>query len=282
MNAPLWIALEGADNVRDVGGLPTFDGQHVQSGRLVRSDSLQELSTADVRRLVDELGVRAIADLRTGKEVDDEGPGPMTREPAVRREHHSLYPEAGLSTDLAAADAVALGVHLDDEASGQLVESSAPRDPASPIFVEDEERYRGATSVYLRYLDDRGDSIVAALRLIAYTDGATIVHCAAGKDRTGVVVAIALREVGVTPEAIAADYALTADRIAAVQQRLGRRPAYAEDIAMTDPERQRPRVATMEKVLAAIDELHGGVDSWLRGNGWTDADATALRRKLLG
>ncbi len=182
----------------------------------------------------------------------------MTREQSVRLEHHSLYPEAGISTDLAAADAAELGV-----------------------FVEDESRSRGAASVYLRYLDDRADSVVAALRLIAHSEGATIVHCAAGKDRTGVVVALALREVGVTPEAIAADYALTADRIAAVQQRLGRRPAYADDIAMTDPDRQRPRAATMEKVLAAVDELHGGVDSWLRANGWTDADSAALRRKLL-
>ncbi len=231
----------------------------MQPKRLLRSDSLQELRTTDVRHLVDELGVRAVADLRTGKEVEVEGPGPMTREPSVRIEHHSLYPEAGVSTDLAAADAVALGV-----------------------FVEDESRYTGATSVYLRYLGDRPDSVVAALRLIAHADGATIVHCAAGKDRTGVVVAFALREVGVTPEAIAADYALTADRIAAVQQRLGHRPAYADDIAMTDPEQQRPRAATMEKVLAAVDELHGGVGSWLRANSWTDADSVALCRKLLG
>jgi protein-tyrosine phosphatase len=259
VNAPLWIALEGADNVRDVGGLPTFDGQQVQAQRLLRSDSLQELSAADVRLLVDELGVRAVADLRTEVEVEVEGPGPMTREPSVRLEHHSLYPEAGISTDLAAADAAALSV-----------------------FVEDENRYHGAAGVYLRYLDDRPDSVVGALRLIAGSEGATVVHCAAGKDRTGVVVALALREVGVTPEAIAADYALTADRIAAVQQRLGRRPAYADDIAMTDPDRQRPRAATMEKVLAAVDELHGGVGSWLRVNGWTEADSAALRRKLLG
>ncbi len=146
---------------------------------------------------------------------------------------------------------------------------------------EEEERRRGTTDVYLRYLDDRSDSIIAALRLVAYTDGATIVHCAAGKDRTGIVVAVALREVGVTPEAIVADYARSADRIDAVQTRLSKRPAYAEELAGTDPARHKPRAAPMEKVLAAIDEMHGGAGTWLRGNGWTDLDAAALRHKLL-
>jgi protein tyrosine/serine phosphatase len=266
----LWIDLDGADNVRDVGGLPTLDGQQVEPGRLIRSDSLQELTDRDVRHLVDDLHVRAIADLRTGKELEQEGPDPMTREASVRVEHYSLYPELGETTDLAAADAVALGFQEHDR-------------PHESIFVPSDDRAEptGATSVYLRYLDDRSDSIIASLRLIAHSDGATIVHCAAGKDRTGVIVALALREVGVTPEAIAEDYARTAARFDAVQRRLGKRPAYADDVAMSDPERQKPRAATMEKVLAAIDERHGGVGTWLRAHGWTDTDAAALRAKLL-
>ena len=257
----------------------------MQPGRLLRSDSLQELTDADVRHLVDDLGVRAIADLRTGKEVHDDGPGPMTRKPSVRLEHHSLYPEAGVSTDLAAADAAALGRDVDDD-SGEPVllpwqERDASTGSAVGIADDTEERRRSAAGVYLRYLDDRADSILAALRLIAHTDGATIVHCAAGKDRTGVVVAIALREVGVLPEAVTADYARTAERVDAVVRRLGKRPAYAQDLAMTDPDRHRPRAATMEKLLAAIDEMHGSVGTWLRTNGWTDQDAAALRHKLL-
>src|SRR3954471_14949944 len=88
-----WIELVGADNARDLGGLPTEDGRVVRPGRLIRSDSLQDLTPADVRRLVDELKVRAVADLRTGVEVAGEGPGPMTRESDVRVEHLSLFPE---------------------------------------------------------------------------------------------------------------------------------------------------------------------------------------------
>jgi protein-tyrosine phosphatase len=281
VDAPLWIDLEGADNVRDVGGLPTLDGRQVQPGRLLRSDSLQELTDADVRHLVGDLRVRAVADLRTDKEVREDGPGQLARDLSVRREHFSLYPEAGVSTDLVAADAFALGLQADDK-PGTPVLLPWPAHDAATVRVDDEQERRwGATGVYLRYLDDRGDSIIAALRLIAYTDGATIVHCAAGKDRTGIVVALALREVGVTPEAIVADYARSTDRIDAVLTRLSKRPAYAEELAGTDPDRHKPPAATMEKVLAAIDEIHGGAGTWLRANGWTDRDAASLRHKLL-
>jgi protein tyrosine/serine phosphatase len=253
----------------------------VQPGRLLRSDSLQELTDADVRHLVGDLRVRAVADLRTDKEVREDGPGQLARESSVRREHFSLYPEAGVSTDLVAADAFALGLQADDKPGTTVLLPWQEHDAATVRVDDEQERRRGATGVYLRYLDDRGDSIIAALRLIAYTDGATIVHCAAGKDRTGIVVALALREVGVTPEAIVADYARSADRVDAVQTRLSKRPAYAEELAGSDPGRHKPRAATMEKVLAAIDEIHGGAGTWLRANGWTDRDAAALRHKLL-
>ena len=62
-----WIELDGLVNMRDLGGLPTRDGGRTASGRLIRSDNLQDLTDADVARLVDELGVSDIIDLRTGK-----------------------------------------------------------------------------------------------------------------------------------------------------------------------------------------------------------------------
>src|SRR6476619_7409777 len=98
---PHWIALDGAENVRDVGGLPTTAGRLVKQHKLIRADNRQDLSTVDVRRLVDEIGVRAVADLRAETEVDATGPGPLTREPLVRIEHLSLLPAAGKRTDVA-------------------------------------------------------------------------------------------------------------------------------------------------------------------------------------
>lgn len=263
-----WIDLDGADNVRDLGGLPTVDGRAVRPHRLIRSDSLQTLSPADVRYLVDELEVRTIADLRTGVEVELEGPGPMTREPSVDIRHLSLFPDVGDNTD---------AVALEDE-DAPVVLPWQTRDRSESR----EERRRGAPGIYLSYLDDRADSIVAALRLIAHSAGATIVHCAAGKDRTGVVVAMALAEVGVEPDAIVDDYAQSAERTSATIHRLAARRTYATDLLSdVDVDKHKPRALTMQRMLAAIDDVHGGVPAWLRANGWTETDAAALRAKLL-
>ncbi|HET6191031.1 MAG TPA: tyrosine-protein phosphatase, partial [Trebonia sp.] len=69
-----WIDLEGAVNVRDLGGLPTLDGGSTVPSRLLRSENLQELSPADIARLVKEIGVTTVVDLRTTGELEVEGP----------------------------------------------------------------------------------------------------------------------------------------------------------------------------------------------------------------
>jgi protein-tyrosine phosphatase len=264
-----WIELDGAENVRDLGGLPTVDGRVVQRHRLIRSDSLQALTEKDVRHLVDDIGVRAVADLRTGVEVASEGPGPITREPLVDVRHLSLFPEAGDTTDAVAAD--------DGDAPVVLPWQDRKRS------IDENDRRRGASGVYLSYLDDRADSVIDALRLIAGTDGATVVHCAAGKDRTGVVVALALAEVGVERDAIVEDYALSGERIEAIITRLSTRRTYASDLdaGNVNFDRHKPRAVTMARLLDAVDEFYGGVPAWLRTHGWTDADDAALRAKLL-
>lgn len=265
-----WIDLAGAENARDLGGLPTVDGRIVRPHRLLRSDSLQALTDADVRYLVDELEVRAVADLRTSVEVENEGPGPMTREPLVDVRHLSLFPEAGINTDAVAAD---------DDTDAPVVLPWQNRNRAESA----DGRRGGASGIYLSYLIDRPDSVVDALRLIAGTEAATVVHCAAGKDRTGVVVALALAEVGVERDAIVADYALSAERTERTLRRLAGRRTYATDITADDlnMDRHKPRPKTMQRFLEAIDEEHGGVAKWLRAHGWTEADAVALRQRLL-
>jgi protein tyrosine/serine phosphatase len=264
-----WIGLHGAVNARDLGGLPTVDGTTTRRDRLIRSDNLQGLTARDVRTLVDVHGVRAIADLRTGAEVNAEGPSPMTREPAVRVVHISLFPEAGELTDAAALD----------EGAGANVLPWTRR--AAERDARGETNRRGAAQVYLGYLDDRPDSVVDALRLIATSGGATIVHCAAGKDRTGVITAFALSEVGVTREAIITDYVASGEHIDKIIARLRSSATYADDLRDADPDRHRPRAETMQQVLDVIDTEHGGAGTWLRAHGWSEADAAALRTHLL-
>src|SRR5918994_139990 len=99
-----WLDLEGAANARDLGGLPLQDGGFTASGVLLRSDNLQGLTPADVRRLVEELGVAVVVDLRTGTEVELEGPGPLLSDGRVDIRHRSLYPEVGGRTDVEAEE----------------------------------------------------------------------------------------------------------------------------------------------------------------------------------
>jgi protein-tyrosine phosphatase len=255
-----WIRLEGAANVRDLGGLPTEDGRRTAYRRLLRSDNLQELTDADRRLLVDGLGLRTVVDLRTEVELAREGPGPLTREPLVVHRHHSLLPAAGVMTDLA-ADAV-----LPWQSNGDAPAAACP------------------VTNYLRYLSDRPDSVLAALRSVARPDrdGAAVVHCAAGKDRTGVVVALALSAVGVRRDAVVADYAASGEVVEAIVGRLRRSPTYAEDVSRRPVQDHRPRADTMAGFLAALDDRCGGPVGWLARAGFGPAEVAGLQARLVG
>lgn len=263
---PSWVPLEGAVNVRDLGGLPTADGGETVRGRVLRADNLQGLTPSDVRRLVDDLGVRTVVDLRTVVEVDKEGPGPLTAEPRVVHRHLSLFPEGGRMTDV---DADALLPWNTDW--GRADRSSAGPDPEPSV------------GYYLGYLRDRPDSVVAALRALAAPDdgGAAVVHCAAGKDRTGVVVALALSVVGVPREAIVRDYVATGERLDAVLTRLRASATYAADLDGMPTEVHRPRAHTMERFLEVLDGRFGGPAGWLASAGFGADDVAALRRRLV-
>lgn len=252
-----WIELEGAVNVRDLGGLPTVDGLKTARARLLRADNLQELSAADVRKLVRDIGVTTVVDLRSSSELAAEGPAPLDAVAGVRHAHHPVLPEVGSRTDVV-ADALLARVRMD--------ESRYPRDPVC--------------GHYLGYLEDRPDQVVGALRSVAHAGGAAVVHCAAGKDRTGVVVALALTAAGVPADAVVADYAATGERTEAIMARLRRSRLYARDIDSKPARLHRPRAETMTAFLEQMDARYGGVMSWLTGHGFSRGDLRALRVKL--
>ena len=267
-----WLLFDGTANTRDLGGLPTADGSRTACGRVLRSDNLQTLSAADVRRLVDELRLREVVDLRTTAEILLEGRGPLREVRTIIHRHFSLLPERGHHTDVFA-------VEEDDqlpELPGDWAETVLPRQVA-----EDDEAEPPAVRSYLGYLAHRPDAVVAALRaLAAPLDGATVVHCAAGKDRTGVVVALALAVAGVPHEEIVADYAMTADVIEALVARLAASPTYAEDMVRRDVASHTPRAETMDRVLTLLDERFGGAAGWLAAHGFGPDEQAALRARL--
>ena len=260
-----WMPLEGAVNVRDLGGLPTDDGREISRRRVLRSDNLQSLTPRDVRTLVDDLGLQTVIDLRTSVEVDKEGPGPLTAETGILHRHLSLFPEGGHLTDVEAGEVLPWQI-ADGRAGARDVDADNP-----------------SVGFYLAYLRDRPDSIVAALQAMGSPDqgGLAIVHCAAGKDRTGVVVALALSAVGVPREAIVRDYVATGERLEAVLARLRASPTYEADLSDTPSDVHRPRAATMERFLQLLDERHGGPVGWLAEAGFGADDVDTLRRRLV-
>lgn len=252
-----WIDLEGAVNVRDVGGLPTEDGRKTVNARLLRADNLQELSSSDIATLVRDIGLTTVVDLRSSAELASEGPAPLDGVAGVRHAHHPVLPEQGTTTDVVAN---ALLTRDDKDRS---------RYPDNPWCGH-----------YLGYLEDRPDQVTAALRSIAYSDGAAIVHCAAGKDRTGVLVALALTAADVRPEAVVADYAATGERIGAVLERLRRSRTYSTDINSKPADVHRPRPETMAAFLEQMDSRYGGVPRWLADHDFGDDDLRLLRSRL--
>ena len=240
-----WLALEGLDNVRDVGGLPLRDGGRTRPGVLLRSASLHYVTPDDVRHLVDVIGLKLVLDLRTRREVDQDGPTAVARA-GVETVWLSLLPEDGeplpwVDTDL------------------------------DPVLRS-----------YLGYLSERGENVVRAVRRLAEVDAPALVHCAAGKDRTGVLVALVLDAVGVERKAVLADYVLSAEQVPA----LFRRWTTASGEPMpADLTPHLPRAEVMATVLSRLDAEYGsngsgGARSWLAANGLTDETLERLRRRL--
>jgi protein-tyrosine phosphatase len=176
----------------------------------------------------------------------------------VRIEHRSLYPDSGGHTDLDA-------------------DTVKPWGPADENESADEPP---GVRAYLRYLRRRPDSIVGSVRTIARADGAVLVHCAAGKDRTGVVVALALDAVGVDRERIIGDDLATRQRIEAIVARLVSSSTYRAELEGHDPQQHAPVGGTMERVLELVDQRFGGSAAWLSAHGLGDPDLERLRRRL--
>ena len=262
----MWIDLDGLANLRDVGGIPTSDGDKIIPGRLLRSDNLQTLTASDVDQLLG-LGLTDVIDLRSDYEAEREGPGPLASS-VVHIHQFSLFREWQMG----------VGEPKPDVRPDVVPEEALPWIDLEPSVELDNQ----VASVYFSYLVDRPDSVLDALRTIARAPGVALVHCAAGKDRTGTIVALALSIADAERQAIIDDYVASSERVEQVVERLMASPTYAENLEGRPISSHLSRPEAMISFLRYIDETFGGVLPMLIKMGWTADDTDQLRAKLRG
>jgi hypothetical protein len=236
------LGWDGCVNARDLGGLPLAGGGHTRFGAVVRADNVRRLTDAGWGALAD-YGVVRIVDLRFHEELALDPP----RDVAMEVVHVPVLPEP-------------------DDPWWPEVEAIGDR-AADPVS--------GTRDVYLAFLERRAPGFALAVEAVADApDGAVLIHCLVGKDRTGLVSALLLSLAGVANETIAADYALSEANLVSVSD------PWVES-APDEAERARRRriVATpavaMVGVLRALDERNGGVRGYLLDAG---ASERALER----
>ncbi len=239
------VPLAGAFNFRDLGGYPSGDGRSTRWGRLFRSDTLHELNDTDVA-LLSSLGLATIIDLRTPVELDRTGRGPLGGHP-IGFHHLSVIGDGG------------------GEAMG------APAPPGEDLS----ERY-------LWYLDCGRSALATALTLLADPANHPVVfHCAAGKDRTGVLAALVLDILGVDHDVIVADYVITAERMPLILERYRADPAFAGQMATAPASRFGVEASTMERFLSELHARFGGARSWALASGVPVEDLLVMEAALL-
>ncbi|MGZ4691884.1 MAG: tyrosine-protein phosphatase [Acidimicrobiia bacterium] len=244
------IELDGPANFRDLGGYETEHGAVVRRGRVFRSDSLSYMSADDVRHVTEVLGLRTVIDLRAGHEVEQFTHGPLEALP-VSVWHVPIVDETRREPE--GPDAAAWS-------NGEV------------IALDD---------LYLLMLNRFGHRFVAVLDLIAAGDTQPVVfHCAAGKDRTGLVAMLILGLLGVDPDVIAADYALTHERMPIL---LERHRVRAEDGGVAEIPKQKWAVdaAAMRAVVDRVVEDHGSVEGYVLAHGLEPEAVARLRASLL-
>ncbi len=132
-------------------------------------------------------------------------------------------------------------------------------------------------ALYRVVLEDAAHLLVDLVHEVAGADGPVLVHCAAGKDRTGVGVALVLKLLGVTRDDVMADYVLTERAHAAIQARLHRddvEPLYPMSFYLVAPD-------ALEGVLDLWDEHPGGVEGWYLAAGGRPTALEVLRSRML-
>lgn len=244
------VVLDGVHNFRDLGGYEMADGRTIGWGRIFRADGLHRLTEADLE-LLDAIGVRTVIDLRTPAEIEQHGTFPFESHPVA---FHALP-----------------------------VIDATWRDVEIPDFEETEQgEIDFLTWAYRDMLAVGGDRFAQAIRQLAVPGSAPAVfHCAAGKDRTGVLAALVLGGLGVHQDVIVADYGLT--RAGMERMRAWVETNHPEMAARMSETPSFMLAAHPQAMANTLDELiseHGSIRNYLTTVGIGDAVLEALAEAL--
>lgn len=240
------LRLDGLVNVRDLGGIRVRDGRVIRSRQVIRGDNPRNLTEQGQRDLSEVVGPAVMVDLRIQIELDREG-YTVVHDP-VRVVHLPMLPQAGVNQD-----------QIDAGAADNLVDD------------------------YLRQIDVNAPSIIEALRLIADPRNRPVfVHCTAGKDRTGIVIAMLLSILGAEDEVIVADYHVTSRNMAPVVERIRSAQVFKDNglaeapdwIFASEPE-------TMREFLSGMRSAYGSAERWALDRGLSAEEIDRLRATLI-
>jgi protein-tyrosine phosphatase len=235
-------AISGIVNFRDLGGHATPDGP-VRHGRVFRSDSLAHVNADDVEHLVEERGVRTVVDLRGATEVD-------------------AYPNHPMRN------------------AGATIHHVPLIDPAKRERSGFEWETMTLVDLYRFILMSAGPQFVEVMQVIAEPANHPVVfHCAAGKDRAGLIAATVLGLLRVDDEEIVADYAQTSAALDELRARAQRR---AEGTGRPPADRFMTADAeTMREALAWLRAEHGGFEPYMLSHGFTAGEVALMRTSLI-
>ncbi len=243
------LRLEGAVNFRDLGGLATRDGRVTARGILFRGDSPRYLTERDTDTF-ERIGLRTVIDLRSETERGRDSSRPL-------------------------ASCVPLMLHIPMQYAPDSDDSGTYVVPEGVSSLED---------LYVAYLRHSGQAIARTFSVLA--DPKTmpaLIHCAAGKDRTGLIAALVLSSVGVEDDLIAGDYEATSINIPSLIALLEQADPIAGDhLSHLDPELLRADRRTILSTLNWLRSTYGSVDGYLKFCGVANDDVAVLRHRLVG